>query len=175
MPQRPGFYFAYGSNLHPERLGRRTPSQRLVGVAELPGYELCFHKRSGVDDSAKCDAYYTGDAAGRVLGVVYALEPEDFPALDRAESLGAGYDLRIRSMSIRGETLDAFYYVAQEAYIDPTSRPFDWYRDLVLHGALYHGFPEAYVQRIRQVRGVPDPDAARSARHDEILRAMVTV
>jgi gamma-glutamylcyclotransferase (GGCT)/AIG2-like uncharacterized protein YtfP len=173
MSRRPGYYFAYGSNLHPERLGRRTPSQRLVGVTELPGYALRFHKRSGVDDSAKCDAYYTGDATERVLGAVYALEPEDFPALDRAESLGSGYDLRVRSIGIRDGRLDVFFYVAQEAYIDPTSRPFDWYRDLVLHGALYHGFPEAYVQRIRQVKGVPDPDEARSARHDEILRAMV--
>lgn len=172
MQDRPGYYFAYGSNLHPERLGRRTPSQQLVGVAELPYHDLRFHKRSGVDDSAKADAYYTGDPADRVLGVVYALAAEDFPALDRVESLGAGYDLKTQSLEVSGEVLEVFLYVAQGPYIDPASVPFTWYRDLVLHGAAYHAFPATYVDRIRAVRGRPDPDSERAARHDEILQAM---
>ncbi|MBA1148604.1 gamma-glutamylcyclotransferase [Ectothiorhodospiraceae bacterium WFHF3C12] len=174
MQHRPGYYFAYGSNLHPERLGRRTPSQRLLGPAELPAHDLRFHKRSGVDDSAKADAYFTGDPAHRVLGAVYALTPDDFPALDRVESLGAGYDLKVETLTVAGAALEVFLYVAQEAYIDPVSEPFDWYRDLVLHGALYHGFPEPYVRRIRAIAGTADPDADRAARHDEILRAMAT-
>lgn len=172
MQYRPGYYFAYGSNLHPERLGRRTPSQRMVGVAELPHHDLRFHKRSGVDDSAKADAYYTGDPVHRVLGVVYALDAKDFPTLDRVESLGAGYDLKTETLRVAGQDVEVFLYVAQAPYIDPDSEPFRWYRDLVLHGAVYHGFPAAYVERIRAVAGRPDPDAERAAHHDEILRAM---
>lgn len=174
MQQRPGYYFAYGSNLHPERLGRRTPSQRLIGCAELPAHELRFHKRSGVDDSAKADAFHTGDPDHRVLGVVYALAPDDFPALDRVESLGAGYDLKVDTLTVNGASLEVFLYVAQSTYIDPTSAPFVWYRDLVLHGALYHGFPAPYVGRIRGIAAAADPDPERAARHEEILRAMAT-
>lgn len=174
MQERPNYYFAYGSNLHPERLGRRTPSQRLLGMAELRRHDLRFHKRSGVDDSAKADAYFTGDPGHRVLGAVYALAPEDFPALDRVESLGAGYDLKTETLRVSGAALEVFLYVAQAPYIDTASMPFMWYRDLVLHGALYHEFPAPYVDSIRGVPGVPDPDADRAARHDEILQAMTT-
>jgi len=172
MQQRPSYYFAYGSNLHPERLGRRTPSRRLVGVAELPGYDLRFHKRSGVDGSAKCDAYFTGDDDHRVLGVVYAMAEVDFPALDRVESLGSGYALEVRPVTVDGRGLEVFLYVAQSGYIDPGSRPFGWYRDLVLQGARYHAFPEAYVRGIAEVQPVADPNPDRAAEHEEILRAM---
>lgn len=36
----PLLYFAYGSNLHPLRLQRRTPSARLAGLAVLEGHVL---------------------------------------------------------------------------------------------------------------------------------------
>lgn len=175
MRDRPAYYFAYGSNLHPERLGRRAPSRRLVGPAVLPGHELRFHKRSGVDGSAKADAYFTGESHHRVLGVVYTLGEQDYPSLDRAESLGAGYELTVRRLEVDGQELDVFFYVAQPRYIDPSSSPFEWYRDLVLHGAVYHGFPSDYVAPIREVASRPDPDPDRAARHDEILRAMAVV
>ena len=52
-------YFAYGSNLHPTRLGDRAPSVELVGTAVLEGHALRFHKR-GADGSGKCNALATG-------------------------------------------------------------------------------------------------------------------
>ena len=48
-------YFAYGSNLHPERLRERVPSAESLGVARLEAHVLRFHKR-GRDGSGKCDA-----------------------------------------------------------------------------------------------------------------------
>ena len=47
--------FAYGSNMPSARLRGRCPSARAIGIAELRGHELRWHKRSK-DGSGKCDS-----------------------------------------------------------------------------------------------------------------------
>lgn len=44
---------AYGSNLHPLRLRKRVSTANLIGIVEMQGYQLAFHKRS-TDESGKC-------------------------------------------------------------------------------------------------------------------------
>lgn len=36
------YYIAYGSNLNIRQMRRRCPSARIIGTAELHGYELLF-------------------------------------------------------------------------------------------------------------------------------------
>jgi hypothetical protein len=43
-------------------------------------------------------------------------------------------------------------------------KPYDWYRGLVLAGALEHGLPEEYVEKIVATRSAPDPDRGRDTR-----------
>ena len=70
-------YFAYGSNMHPARLKARLPNILCIsGIFTLPGHTLRFHK-VGKDRSAKCDAFYTGNKADHVLGVLYEIDPDD--------------------------------------------------------------------------------------------------
>nr|MDQ2697092.1 gamma-glutamylcyclotransferase [Pseudomonadota bacterium] len=83
-------YFAYGSNLHPLRLRERVPSATVLGVAELAGWRLRFHKR-GQDRSGKCNIIPTGRSGDRVIGVIYAMAAADKDKLDAAEGLGKGY------------------------------------------------------------------------------------
>ncbi len=64
--------FAYGSNMLVARIRERAPSARPLGVAELRGHELRWHK-AGMDGSAKCDVVASSDPRAVVLGVVYAL------------------------------------------------------------------------------------------------------
>lgn len=170
---RPHHYFAYGSNLHPLRLGRRTPSCRLMGVAQLLGYQLRFHKRSDLDGSAKCNVVQTEAPLHAVIGVVYQMDPEDMAVLDRIEGLGpGGYERRAASVVLERRSMEVFFYAATETHIDARLTPFTWYRDLVWRGALWHRFPANYVERIRRVTAMADPDPARSAEHQALLQAM---
>ncbi len=162
-------YFAYGSNLHSERLGERL-GRRLSPEygGELRGYSLRFHKRSFKDGSGKCDAYKTGDPSDVVHGVIYNLSVDEKSELDLCEGLGLGYDegkvvvTRIEA----GEGMDveetAVVYIASETHIDPKLNVYGWYRGYVLAGALYHGFPRAYIEMIKGITTVNDPDLFRS-------------
>jgi hypothetical protein len=158
-------YLAYGSNLLPARLRARVPSARVVGTTNLRGWGLRFHKR-GRDGSAKCDLVPAPDRGEQVYAAVYALATAELPALDRAEDLGRSYHRRELMLPPYGRV---FFYAADPAHIDPRLRPFDWYRDYVLRGATWHGFPEAYQAQIAAVPTVADPDGARLARHRQRL------
>jgi gamma-glutamylcyclotransferase len=162
-------YFAYGSNLHPVRLRQRVPSARLVGVAELTHHALRFHKR-GVCGSGKCNALYTGDSSDRVLGAVYEIAAEEKTGLDGHE--GEGYEVKHLTVSANGEMMDVFAYFALDSHIDDGLRPFLWYRELVVLGARYHGFPDEYRGLNLSVDAVTDPMPARHERHIGMLERM---
>ncbi len=158
-------YLAYGSNLHPLRLQQRVASARPLGVVELPGWQLRFHKR-GRDGSAKCNVIETQGPADRVHGVVYDIAARDKPALDRAEGLGRGYQLQRLDLQPYGET---FFYVAAAGHIDDALRPFGWYKAYVVEGARFHGLPEAYIGAIEQASAIVDPDPLRQRDNIRLL------
>jgi len=170
----PLLYFAYGSNLHPLRLQRRTPSARLAGLAVLEGHVLRFHKRSDRDGSAKCDAWHTGRAGDRVLGAIYHLHPGEVEILDRFEGVGSGYLREVVEVLADGALRRAFTYRAQASHVDSAARPYDWYREYVLRGARYHGLPAAYLRRIESVAAIPDPDPERGPRELALALALET-
>ncbi|MDX1604973.1 MAG: gamma-glutamylcyclotransferase family protein [Candidatus Competibacterales bacterium] len=161
-------YFAYGSNLLPQRLRERVPSSRPLDTATLTGHVLRFHKCGG-DGSAKCNVLHTGRAEDRVFGVVYAMLAVEQPLLDRAEGLGAGY--RRAGLTVRTATRSyrTFCYIAEPDYIDEALRPYSWYRRLVLDGARHHGLPADYVAALARVRARRDPNPERHARHWRLL------
>ena len=66
-------YFAYGSNLLPERLRERVPSARQMGSGYVNGRTLRFHKLEG-DGSGKYDCPATGDPNERLRGTVYEMD-----------------------------------------------------------------------------------------------------
>lgn len=164
-------YFAYGSNLHPERLRQRTPSARVVGPAVLPGHQLRFHKL-GRDGSAKCDARRTDDPRHAVHGVVYHIEERHRAELDRAESRGVGYDARLVGLRTDRGRLHAWSYHARDAAIATGLSPFDWYLDYVVAGARHHGLPRSYIDALMQVPSRPDPQEFRNALNRAILERM---
>jgi len=162
------YYFAYGSNLLPRRLQapERTPSARVLTVAELAGHRIEFTKL-GQDGSGKCTVLACEDPARRVHGVVYSLDPAERPALDRVE--GAGYHVQTLSLDTPDGPLEAFAYVADDDAVDPSLRPFSWYHALVVAGARHHAFPEEYVAALARVPAVRDPDCERDRRHWELI------
>lgn len=159
-------YFAYGSNMSRARLQRRVASAHFVSVATLRQHALRFHKR-GADGSAKCDAFFSGAADDQVIGVVFRIEPDEKPTLDRAEGLGTGYQQKsVEVVTADRRVVVAFTYCATD--IDPQLKPFHWYKAHVLQGCRDNGLPSAYARSIAEVASIDDPDPARAARERAI-------
>lgn len=154
-------YFAYGSNMSSRRILSRVPSARVFMRARLIGYQLCFHKHSLVDGSAKCDAYLTGAAEDVVWGVLFSLDKSEKTQLDVIE--GDGYVSTLVEVELAdGGMLQAMTYRA--TMIKPELKPFDWYKRHVLEGAREHDLPSEYIAGIEAVKAVADADIERRAR-----------
>jgi hypothetical protein len=147
--------FAYGSNMLTARIRERCASVQTLGVVELRGYELRWHKRSK-DGSGKCDIVQTALPGASVFGVLYEIAVSEKAALDEAEGLGFGYDEAEIEVFRGADRLRAKAYVATT--IDPTLKPYFWYRALVIAGAREHGLPANYVAQLQAVPVDQDPD-----------------
>ncbi|MEJ2592891.1 MAG: gamma-glutamylcyclotransferase [Candidatus Thiodiazotropha sp.] len=156
-------YFAYGSNMSHARLAQRTPSAKRIGVAELAGHRLRFHKVGHLDGTGKCDAEHTGVATDRVIGVVYEIDDSEKTLLDGFEGVGLGYEVEQVSVTfVDGDVCVAFVYIA--THIDPAVEPFHWYKLHVMTGARENQLPADYIEMIEQVRSIDDPDPQRHNR-----------
>lgn len=156
-------YFAYGSNMSYARLAQRTPSAKRLGVAELVGHRLRFHKIGHLDGSGKCDAEPTGLDGDRVIGVVYEIEESEKPLLDHHEGVGQGYAVEQVTVTFAdGSVCSAFIYIA--TLTDPSIKPFHWYKLHVTWGARENRLPADYIEMLERVTSVDDPDLKRHAR-----------
>ncbi len=163
-------YLAYGSNLHPLRLRQRVPSCRLLGPVSLSGYRLVFHK-IGMDESGKCDLLETGYPDDVAWGALFSMDDADKPALDVAE--GPSYYTTFLDVVFKEEAIEVMTYLAKPDRQDPNMVPFDWYRELVLIGARLNKFPECYIEAVKQVPTMPDPDAERNRLNQQLIAQML--
>ena len=164
-------YLAYGSNLHPIRLMERVPSARLVGITEVGGVELAFHKKSK-DGSGKCNLFEVDEDNRSVFAAVYQIEETEKSALDRAEGKGSGYFDAAISVNINGETHTCFTYRAQKSHIVDHLKPYHWYKEMVLVGAEFLQFPEGYIEAVRAIGSVQDRDSERRIQNEALLERM---
>ena len=88
--------------------------------------------------------------------------------LDAAE--GRSYAIKEMKVSGKRAEHDVFAYVGISTYLDKSIRPFSWYKEIVVHGARSHGFPEEYIKKLQQVDVYNDPDQERSAKHLRIIQ-----
>lgn len=149
-------YFAYGSNMLLERIRSRVPSARVLGTATLRGYQLRFNKLSK-DGSGKANIVPATDPRAAVHGVLYHLDDDDRPQLDKAEGLGNGYHVRRLRVSRDGAEEEVLAYVAAPGAIRDDLRPFHWYKNMVIDGAMQNQLPEPYVRQIEAVAAIEDP------------------
>ncbi len=161
--------FAYGSNMRTSRLKARTPSATPLGIGQLRGHVLRWHK-SGTDGSGKCDVEHTGHDGHVVWGVLYTLDAAEKPVLDEMEGLGIGYSEKNARIHIGDETVEAWFYVATA--IDPGLAPFDWYKAFVVEGAREHGLPQDYIAALDAIVSKNDKDEARAAHNARILAGL---
>lgn len=164
-------YFAYGSNLCPQRLQSRIPRAQQLQAARLDEHQIRFHM-AGSDNSAKADAYYTGEHTDHVWGVLYEMPESDRAILDRYESLGTGYEVKsVMVEQLNGGWTRAFAYFA--LHIDKSRLPYDWYLDHVLRGAKKLSFPELYLDQLKNQATIPDSDHERALREWSISQNML--
>lgn len=150
------------------RLVDRVPSAKAVSVARLERHKLKFHKKSK-DGSGKCDIEFTNDPNDVVYGVVFQILVSEKPALDKKEGLSNGYKEKlVYVFSQNGKSFGAVTYYATD--IDPSLKPYHWYKEHVVRGATEHHLPSEYIKSIETVESVPDPDSKNHEKELSIYR-----
>ena len=149
-------YFAYGSNMLTRRLAdpSRAPSAVACGKAIAPGFVVRFHK-VGADGSGKCTLVAVDGESEVAHGVLYEVSYADCARIDRVEGVHTGGYVR-NSVELRlanDRTVTAMTYLAGARYVDASRVPFDWYRDLVVAGAIEHRLPASYVDELMRAPG----------------------
>ena len=149
----------------------RAPSALCIGAAVLSGYQLRFHKVAK-DGSGKCDALKTGNLQDAVYGVAFQVEDRDFAALDEREDVpGGGYSRKAVTVKMSDGSAEVYAecYFANPEFVDDNLAPYEWYRALVVAGALEHDLPEEYVRQLRDCPAIVDTDPERAARATDLL------
>lgn len=159
--------FAYGSNIHSSRIQERCPSARALGVAELHGHELKWHKRSK-DGSGKCDVVQTKDESRIVYGVLYEIAESEKSALDKAEGLGNGYEEKKVQVVFEGKPRTATLYAATNT--ESSLKPYTWYKAFVVAGAKEHKLPSEYIRQLEAVEATQDSDIKRHESNTQLLK-----
>jgi len=167
-------FFAYGSNMLTERLRERCPDARPMGVAIARGYMLSFSKRSK-DGSGKATLLTTAadGASQEAHAVLFEIPLAQRRKLDKAEDHDKGYrrdDGFVVVSTDGGKKITASTYLARVEARDESLLPYDWYRALIVAGALEHELPERYVTLLRDAVVIADRDAKRRERNVLLLQ-----
>jgi hypothetical protein len=165
-------FFAYGSNMLTERLRERCPDARPVGAAIARGHVLSFSKRSK-DGSGKATLLTLADGARQEAhGVLFKIPSAQRRKLDKAEDHNKGYRRNDEFVVVMtsGRKIAASTYLALPEARDEALLPYDWYRALIVAGALEHELPEPYVAALRNADVIADPDVKRREKNLLLLQ-----
>jgi gamma-glutamylcyclotransferase len=132
-------YFAYGSNMLARRLQQRLNMVVDLGPAWLDDYDWCCNKL-GLDGTAK--ANLVRKPGVRVFGVLYEINPLEWPVLDQIEG---GYRRIEVDVSCAGQTRTACTYISTRL-TDKAAK--SDYLDYILTGAEEHLLPREYIENI---------------------------
>jgi cation transport regulator ChaC len=150
------YYFAYGSNMNPDRVRQRRMQFDHCQAGSLHDYRLTFNKRS---------AKFIGSASANVMmhsgavteGVVYRLKhPDEIVTMDPYEGYPVRYDRRPLEIMCAGQSVSAWVYLANQEYIDNSLKPNRWYVRHLLAGRVF--LSGSYIERLSGVECLPDTD-----------------
>ncbi len=161
--------FAYGSNMHLNRLRKRVSSATKISNAFIKGYNLVCNKISS-DGSSKGNIVISDNPNDVVWGVIFEIEDTDKSILNEAEGLGRGYnETTLTFTNENDESLEAQVYVADDNSINNHLKPYDWYKLFILEGARQNQLPQAYIEKIESLDFEFDEDTTRRNRMLKIL------
>tara|TARA_B100000959_G_scaffold145887_1_gene153176 strand:- start:1123 stop:1632 length:510 start_codon:yes stop_codon:yes gene_type:complete len=150
------YYFAYGSNMNPDRVRQRQMQFDYFQAGKLHDFRLVFNKRS---------VKYIGAASANVVmhkdavteGVVYRLtNADEISMMDPYEGFPVRYDRQPLEILCPDGPVNAWVYLAQQEYVDNNLKPTRWYLDhLLAAGEL---LSSTYIEKLAAVDCLPDTD-----------------
>ncbi|MBB3046145.1 gamma-glutamylcyclotransferase (GGCT)/AIG2-like uncharacterized protein YtfP [Litorivivens lipolytica] len=144
------YYFAYGSNMNPERMRARGLAFTRFEAGRLSGFRLSFNKRAH-NKTGIAYANISRDPDGLVEGVLYQLEG-DIQVMDPFEGTPVRYSRELFAIETAVGVTWAWVYVANPAYIaDALSVEENYLNHLLSAGEL---LSEAYRQQLAQLAPV---------------------
>ena len=130
-------YFAYGSNMNPERVAARGLVFNGIRPARLHGFRLVFDKVSRNHPHAS-HANIVHDPGGLVEGVLYRLaSAEEILIMDPFEQAPVNYGRDAVEVDSEGERIPAWTYFANRAVRRDGFRPPRSYLNHLLAGRRY--------------------------------------
>jgi len=157
------YYFAYGSNMNPDRVNLRNVKFDFIESGTLSGFYLAFNKRSVAYPGAAAanimkeseNAFYENRRS--VEGLIYHLTDENqIEMMDPFEGYPIRYD-RIQ-VEVQAPNTDrlVWTYTANIEYIQENLKPNKWYLDHLLAGRPY--LSKSYYDQLHQTICLPDSD-----------------
>lgn len=136
------YYFAYGSNMNPDRVAARGLTVVSVAGAVLEGVSLAFNKRSRDHTTGHANIVYAPSTC--VEGVLYGLRDADqIQRMDRFEKTPVNYSRERVIVRTAAGAQAAWTYVANRAVIVEGLKPARAYLNHLLAGRCYLS-PEYY-------------------------------
>ncbi len=149
-------YFAYGSNMNPDRVRQRKMSFESAASGHLFDYSLRFNKRS-VKYPGAASANVMALANGVTEGVIYRLaEPVQIEMMDPYEGYPVRYTRTALPIVTESGVVDAWVYIANEAHVAEGLAPARWYLNHLLAGRDY--LSEPYFESLSQTNCLLDSD-----------------
>jgi gamma-glutamylcyclotransferase (GGCT)/AIG2-like uncharacterized protein YtfP len=146
-------YFAYGSNMDPERMRKRgvTFVARRSGILE--NHALVFNKSSA--DARMGYANIIPDKGSNVEGIVYTLVDTAIHKLDLYEDYPVQYDrIPLDIQFPEGGKITCQVYVAQPDKVKKGLKPSASYLAHLLKGRYY--LSESYYNQLMEIQTLPD-------------------
>ena len=139
-------YIAYGSNMNLKQMAYRCPTARVVGKAELRGYELVFR---GAYGGAVATIEKKKDSSVPVL--IWEIEPLDEKALDRYEGYPRLYRKEWVKVKVNSKAAAAMVYIMNEGR--PKGLPSEYYYNVILEGYITAGIDTMVLERAAEKSG----------------------
>ena len=119
----------------------------------------------------------TDEADKRAYGVLFEIAQSERTRLDNFEGAGQGYNRDDAFLVLRvagGKRVIVSTYRATPQACDKNLIPYDWYRGLILAGAVQHRLPDAYIAELRDAVVRPNPEPQRKSRQEalDVLRCV---
>lgn len=132
------FYLAYGSNLNIQQMQSRCPDAKIVGTAEIKGYELLFK-------GSKTGSYLTIEKAenSSVPVAVWKVSVADERSLDVYEGFPNFYYKTEMEVTVNRRKIKAFVYIMHE--YRPLGKPSYHYVRTCAEGYRNFGFDCKYL------------------------------
>lgn len=144
------YYFAYGSNMNPERMKERKVNFLERKKAILRGWKLVFNKVSSKNPEEGY-ANIVKDENSIVEGILYLIEDDSIKKLDGYEGYPEHYDRKELEVELEdGSKVKAWVYIAQQDKVREGLKPSREYLEHLLKGCDL--LSEEYCEKLKNVK-----------------------